>query len=298
MIAKIDERQRRKPILLKVGDAECEIWPDNGGSIARWTIAGQNMFRAANTDALTDALPTGMASFPLVPYSNRIGFGQFEWEGKNVQLELNAPPEPHSLHGTGWMAIWGVKAVSANTVVLYHDHQANHYWPWNFTAEQHITISDCGLTIKMVADNLSDQLAPLAIGHHPSFDSDGATLSFHANAVWRNGDDGLPDFAETPQNAFDFMNDAPVTGRILDNGYAGWDGKASIRWDDRLLHLDIVSNMRAAVVYIPQGKSYFCFEPVPHINNALNLPGQAPAMPSMAPGESFSAQIDFRGKAT
>jgi aldose 1-epimerase len=77
------------PIILRAGNAECEIWPDQGGSIAHWTINGQNMFRAANPDAARDVLPLGMASFPLVPYSNRIGFGRFDWDGNSVQLEPN-----------------------------------------------------------------------------------------------------------------------------------------------------------------------------------------------------------------
>jgi hypothetical protein len=36
---------------------------------------------------------------------------------------------------------------------------------------------------------------------------------------------------------------------------------------------------------------------VPHINNALNLPGYEPAMPIVAPGGIFSARIRFRALA-
>lgn len=293
MVDRSTEPASDPPVVLRNGDAECEIWPDKGGSIARWAIAGQNMFRATAPSVRADALPTGMASFPLVPYSNRIGFGRFHWNGKTVTLKLNAPPEPHALHGTGWVGIWNVTELTENTVVLCYEHHSDEYWPWHFSAEQHISLTDNGLTIDMIARNLSDRLAPLAFGHHPAFDSEGATLAFNASGVWLSGDDGLPAVSGTPKNVFDFTHGGRVTGRMLDNGYAGWDGKANIRWDNRPLELAIISDMRDAVVYIPDGACHFCFEPVPHIINALNLPGQYPAMPSVAPGSSVASNIQF-----
>ena len=54
--------------------------------------------------------------------------------------------------------------------------------------------------------------------------------------------------------------------------------------------------LAAAVVYIPAGADYFCFEPVPHIVNALNLPGHAPAMPLVLPGEVFTASITLAAR--
>jgi aldose 1-epimerase len=50
----------------------------------------------------------------------------------------------------------------------------------------------------------------------------------------------------------------------------------------------------SAVVYIRNGADGFCFEPVPHLNNALNLPDWEPAMPIVGPGEKFSASVRFR----
>jgi galactose mutarotase-like enzyme len=41
----------------------------------------------------------------------------------------------------------------------------------------------------------------------------------------------------------------------------------------------------------------FCFEPVAHINDALNRPGNDHAMPLIGPGQSFTATIRFRAVA-
>lgn len=256
-------------------------------------IGGQEMFRRSSASAASHKLPLGMASFPLVPYSNRIGFGRFDWSGREVRLTPNFPPEPHAIHGTGWTTAWTAEPIGADALILRHSHTADENWPWSFEAEQHITLSPKALTLRLVVRNQSDQMVPLAFGHHPYFDSDGATLSFQAEQVWRTGSDGLPGQAEAPNGVFDFTNGEPVQGRVLDDGFAGWDGKAQICWNNRPFGLEIEADLRAAVVYVPEGEDYFCFEPVPHIINALNLPGHRPQMPLVAPGASFEAHIRF-----
>jgi aldose 1-epimerase len=234
-----------------------------------------------------------MASFPLVPYSNRIGFARFDWADQTVLLQANFSPEPHSIHGTGWTSAWEAERLGPGTVILRLVHHANADWYWPFEAEQRITLSANALEIRLIARNRSDQKVPLAIGHHPYFDSKGATLFFNARQVWHTGADGLPAFASAPQGDLDFANHQAVQGRILDNGYAGWDGKARIHWQDRPLQLDIAADMQAAVVYVPQDQQYFCFEPVPHIINALNLPEHSPQMPLVEPGACYETQIVF-----
>jgi aldose 1-epimerase len=278
---------------LRAGDALCEIWPDAGGSIGRWMISGQEMFRRYDAHNATQPPSLGMASFPLVPYSNRIGFGRFDWGGREFHLTPNFSPEPHAIHGTGWRAAWQTEQLSADAIILRHRQYADGNWPWSFEAEQHIMLSHDALMLRLVVHNLCDQIVPLAFGHHPYFDSAGATLSFAASQLWPTGNDGLPSHAEVPTGMFDFRSGAPVCGRIVDNGFAGWDGKAQIHWDDRPFGLEIHADMQAAVVYVPDGEDYFCFEPVPHIINALNLPDATPPMPLVAPGSHFEAHIRF-----
>jgi aldose 1-epimerase len=288
----------KNTVILCAGSAEFEIWPAAGGSITRWTIDGQEMFRRTTAETLSESAPSplSLASFPLVPYSNRIGFGRFEWDGEPVQLAANFLPEPHSIHGTGWTTQWEAEQLSDSEIILHLAHEPNAHWPWRFKAEQHLSLSAETLSIKLMASNLSDQSVPLAFGHHPYFDKQGATLFFNADSIWRTGDDGLPASAEALQGNYDFANGNPVQGRALDNGFAGWDGKAFVRWEGRPLKLEIEADMAAAVVYVPDREDYFCFEPVPHIINALNLPGQQPPMPVVAPGSSYEAQIRFVAK--
>jgi aldose 1-epimerase len=284
-------------ITIRDGDSHCLIAPEQGAGIMAWSIGAQDMLRRADSAAIASNDPLRYASFPLVPYSNRIGYGQFDWLGLSMQIRPNFAPEPHAIHGTGWKRPWQVAHADARSCELLLDFEANEDWHWSFTASQHVEVRESNLRLTLSATNRSDIAVPLAFGHHPYFDSQGATLTFKAEQIWQSGSDGLPSYAEAPSGAYDFGNGDPVAGRALDNGYSGWDGKAQIRWQDRPLMLDVVSDMTAAVVFVPEGESYFCFEPVPHIINALNLQDHAPQMPVIAPGETFKAFIDFAAMA-
>jgi aldose 1-epimerase len=232
-----------------------------------------------------------MASFPLVPFSNRIGNALFIWKGREIQITPNFAPEPHAIHGTGWKQAWTIAERSDAYCVLKLKHEADARWPWPFEATQRFTLSAGMLELKLIATNLSDEPAPLAFGHHPYFDMDGAHLTFTAARVLMSGEDAMPYEAITPNGAFDFSTNCKVAGRSIDHCYAGWDGKTRIHWTGRQLALEITADMEAAVVYVPKDGNAFCFEPVPHVNNALNLPGELPTMPIVAPGEYFTATI-------
>lgn len=278
------------------GDECCTIYPELGGSIGSWTIAGQPMLRSASDTAIADGTMLCMATFPLVPYSNRIGNGTFNWHGQPIKLRRNFAPEPHAIHGVGWQRPWSVIKHSESAVTLRYSHGSDASWPWPFEAEQHISVAGHQLTIILQAHNNATVPVPLAFGHHPYFDAAGATLRFSADAVWMSGMDALPTKAQPPDFRFDFRNGAPVEGRDIDHCYSGVSGPARITWADRPFALEITSapQLEAAVVYIPKYGDAFCFEPVPHINNALNLPGHTPAMPIVAAGETFETMITFR----
>jgi aldose 1-epimerase len=283
-------------LTISCGDAICTVHPELGGSLGSWMVAGQPMLRSASASAIADGNLLGMATFPLVPYSNRIGDGTFLWDGQTIQLAKNFAPEPHAIHGVGWQRAWLVADHGADTVTLTLSHLGDESWPWPFEAEQRIIVSARQLDLILAVRNLANHAAPLAFGHHPYFDQANATLHFAADTVWLSGDDGLPTTPIAPSYRFDFNDGALVEGRDIDRCYAGISGAAQVTWADRPLALEIASSpqLNAAVVYIPKDGDAFCFEPVPHVNNALNLPSAVPAMPVITAGDSFQTKITLR----
>jgi aldose 1-epimerase len=278
------------------GTDHCELLPNVGGSIGGWTVQGQPMLRPASADRIAARDAFGMGSFPLVPYSNRIANGRFEWDGNIVTLARNFPPEPHAIHGVGFQRPWHVQERSADSALLALHHRPDASWPWSFEASQRITIADGILTLHLSAINLEPHPVPLAFGHHPYFPQPGAYLSFRAQRVWLIGEDGLPSLSVKPTGKFDYGQATPVEPGDVDHCFTGWSGPAYISWREKPLALEIKHSreLSSAVVYIRNKAEGFCFEPVPHINNALNMRGQEPAMPIVAPGETFGASIRFR----
>jgi aldose 1-epimerase len=278
------------------GNANCSVHAHIGGSISSWIVDGQHMLHSARAASIAAGNAFGMSSFPLVPYSNRIGNGRFIWDGERHTLALNSPPEPHAIHGVGFTRRWAVTAHSETSLTLALDHHGDQEWPWPFAAEQSYTISDDSLTMTMRARNLATMPVPLAFGHHPYFDQEGAQLTFDAGRVWMAGRDNLPIIVTIPKGNFDFSSPSFVRDHEVDHCFADWNRTARITWKGRAHALEINASptLPAAVVYIPKDGAAFCCEPVPHINNALNLAGHEPAMPVIAPGDAFEAQIVMR----
>lgn len=283
-------------LTLTRGAARCDILPHLGGSIAAWSVSGQEMLRAASESGVAARDPYATAGFPLVPYSNRIGQGSFEWHGNLVTLARNFPPEPHAIHGVGFERPWQVRTRSRDSVLLSLRHRPDSGWPWAFEARQCLTLTDDLLILELNAVNLESQAVPLSFGYHPYFPCGGARLTFHAQGVWLLGDHGLPSELVKPDGQFDFSAGLSVENADIDHCFSGWNGVAIISWPDKAQALGISASRElcSAVVYSRRGLGAFCFEPVAHINNALNRRDREWPMPLIEPGESFIASIRFR----
>jgi aldose 1-epimerase len=280
-------------LTLTSGDARLALVPEAGGAIAAWRVGGQPLFHESGVAPGPDWDPLAMASFPLVPFSNRIGGGRFRWDGAEYHLPPSVLRDRHSIHGVGWRRTWQVVEAAPDRAVLRLDHDGDGDWPWPFVAEQRFHLTAGGLDVRMTATSGADIAVPLAFGMHPYFDAAGAQLDFAAAHIWRAAHDGLPLHAQTPGPAEDFGGGLAVAATDLDNGYDGWTGLARIAWEGRRVELLISSDLPCAVVYTPPGAGYFCFEPVPHSNNVLNLGGRGQAMPVAAPGETIAARVRF-----
>ncbi len=277
-------------LTISSGSSVATIAPGIGGSIASWHVDGQPMLRSAAKGA-KDARE--MASFPLVPYSNRIADARFGWDGDVHRLTADKEAAPHAIHGVGMAMPWSVEVAEADTVALLLEYDGQGNWPFAFEAEQRFTVADDVLTIELWVTNTEERAVPLAFGHHPYFDARGAVLRFAASDVWANDAAGLPAEAMAPRGDFDFTSGAAVEGRSVDNGYGGWNGRATILWADRDLALDIEASaeLPVAVVYCPQDGGAFCFEPVPHMTDAINRKRCVAPMPVIEPGETYEAVI-------
>ena len=88
-----------------------------------------------------------------------------------------------------------------------------------------------------------------------------------------------PDADEPPHvpapPAWQFGVTYPLPETIVNHAFTGWSGQAAVVWPKRRLSLNIAADTDYYVLYTPRGEDFFCFEPVDHPINAMNLAGGA-----------------------
>jgi len=279
-------------ITLSAGALELAVNPSVGGSISslEWIDGGARtpVLRKCNNchENVLEA-----ASFPLVPYVNRIRAGHFRFRERDVRLAPNMAGDPSPLHGQGWIGAWRVEKQNAAEATLSFDHPTGE-WPWAYRAEQHFALDEAGLTLRLTCRNLSDEPMPCGLGQHPYFNCGPDTrLDTMVTHAWTIDEHVLPVEKVPASGRFD-LGDRAVCGQDLDHGFGGWGGTA--RMTEPSWPFDIVMSSpdaRFFQLYSPASGGIFVAEPVSHANAALNAPEEEwpeLGMRVLEPGEAMS----------
>ena len=273
-----------------------ELSPSIGGSIFafEWIdeSASKPILRKCNkrSENVLDA-----ASFPLVPYVNRVRGGRFTFRGRDVCLRPNMPGDPSPLHGQGWLNAWQVDESSGSTAVLSFRHDAGE-WPWDYEARQTFVLDECGLSLRLACRNLSAESMPCGLGFHPYYPCGPKTrIDTRVTHAWTIDEHVLPVEKVPAEGRYD-LHDRLVCGQGLDNGWGGWGGAARLSDPVWPYALEMSSpEARFFQLYSPTSGGIFVAEPVTHANAALNAPEEQWrefGMRVLEPGEEMS--LDMR----
>ena len=176
---------------LHAGALRLALRPDLGGCIAGLWHRETPILRSVEPVELATAWPSGC--YPLVPYSNRIGYARFRWKGHDFTTRPNYGESPHSIHGVGWMRPWERVSSSAVEVVLRYRHAADADWPFAFEASQYFTLTPQSLHVEMVVTNLAEVAQPVGLGWHPYFPKRARSrLHIELAERWDGDATGLP----------------------------------------------------------------------------------------------------------
>lgn len=283
------------------GSLECTLCPQRGGVVARLAWHGADgtidLLRPASDWALRHGSANDMGCFPLVPFSNRIGGGQFSYDGRQVRLPLDGDGNPHVIHGHGWRASWTVEDASASAVRMVFRHAADA-WPWRYRATQTVVLEEDGASLTLSLVNEDDTPMPAGIGLHPYFPKPpGTRLTARVDGVWLNGPTILPVERVAVPSRWAFADGIVMDRTVLDNGFTGWDGAAALDWPtlDRRLSIETEGPFGHLIVYAPPGEGYLCVEPVSHMTDAVNHPEQTDTgLRRLEPGEELSGTMRLR----
>ena len=260
-------------LFLASGALRLALAPKVGGSIAHFVFSdGAQQYPVLRGTEGVPPTVLDAASFPLVPYSNRIRGGRFTFRGREVSIAPNMAPDPSPLHGQGWLRSWQVESADDRSAVLVMRHEAEE-WPWSYSARQDFALDEEGLTISLGCRNLSREPMPCGLGQHPYFHCSPETrLDTQVEGAWTIDAKVLPVERVPATGRYD-LKDRLVCGQDLDHGFDGWGGVARMRTPGVPFRIEMSSpTARRFQLYSPLAGGIFVAEPVTHTNAALNAP--------------------------
>jgi aldose 1-epimerase len=268
-------------LTLSTPGSTLSIDPALGGALLGWRWKSHEILRPMPEESRQAGLVEHSASWPLVPWSNRIARGRFTWLGREYQLPTSAQ-DPHAIHGIGWRRAWQVVACEPNSpsaarAHLALAHAADASWPFSFRAEQHITLHQqeerATLELRLSVTNLDAIPMPAGLGAHPYFARHAGTeLCFRAHSAWEHDEQRLPTrLAPTPPE-LDFTQARRIHHAPFDRAFVGWDRPALLIDRERGYQVRIEADplFSRLIVYVPPDEDYLAIEPVSHDTDAIN----------------------------
>lgn len=261
------------------------LTPDIGASLVNWTAkhTGQALLRHSDAAALAAGTPRRLGCYPLVPWSNRIGEGGFARPDGWQALPPNTEHDPYPIHGSAWQHGWHVEHHSEQRARLTLETQV----PFAYRATLEVTLHEGCLNLALEVTALGEVANWFGLGLHPYFPRHAQTrLQAAAQHVWLAEQDQLPSHLAPLPDDWQFEPMGPLPARTVDHGFGGWTGHCIIEQPGYRLHCS-ASGTEHFLLFCPEGKDFFCFEPVSHPVNAHHLPGR-PGLRLLQPGQGMS----------
>ena len=287
---------------LRAGELVATLAPGVGGAIANFYSqrGGQRQHWLRPADAPNPATPWTMASYPLVPYANRIRDGRSSYGPRPLQLPANYPDSKHAIHGTAWQQPWLVLAQGADHATLALDSPADD-WPYAFRAVQQFTLdAQAGLTVVLSVTNTDTVEMPVGLGHHPYLPHRAGTrLTTSVQAMWGGDAEVMPTTLQTPEFLDTLRNGVVLDTLDLDNNFTGWNQHARVDWPDTgtALVMTAQAPFDYFVLYCPKGADMFCIEPVSNCTDWMNLAQQGQGAVGgqlLAPGATLHTSMGLQ----
>jgi aldose 1-epimerase len=291
-----------KPVIsIAAGALHLDLAPGVGGSIARFYSKdkGQNVewMRPAGMEAIEQADPQMMASFPLVPFSGRVRDGRFVFAGRHISLARNFGNSPHAIHGNAWKLPWKITAHEAASASLVLEHERGD-WPFAYRAEQHFLLTPRSLEIELIVANTDAAAMPVGIGQHPYFPYTPAmTVQAEVAQMWEAEHD-MPVRLSRNDTVEGLARGLKMAAVTMDNNFIGWKRVATLRWPEtgRRLRMTAQPPLSYLVVYTPPSRDFLCVEPVSNTVDWLNLgdlESEHIGGAILSPGASLSGRVRY-----
>ncbi|MCL6707871.1 aldose 1-epimerase [Pseudomonas sp. R2.Fl] len=261
-----------------------------GGALAGLTFDGIDLLVPAGGPR------SDMASFPLVPFGNRLEFNRFTLSGRTFRFAPNAA-DPLYLHGDGWLKTWAVEMVGEDAAQLSLRQQPDGLTPYDYTARQRISIGGDAVWIELSVRNEAETALPFGLGHHPFFRrTPGVRVTAAVGTFFNEREGHLPGEEAAVPADLDLPAGTTLPRRFFNNAFSGWDGKAEILWPELGITATIDTSPAhdVAMLYAPADREdFFCFEPMTHLPNGHHRPDLG-GLKILRQGEEMRSRMTIR----
>ena len=260
-----------------------------------------------------DRRASGSGNPILFPFPGRLGGTEFIYAGRTYALEAG-DGRGNAIHGFVHTQPWRVVDQTAASVkgefhALADDASLCQRWPADFRIRATYTISASTLTLDLFVDNPGDVPCPFGLGLHPYFRvplgggiADECVVQVPARKVWQL-DEMLPTGEQSPTEELGPLpSGMPFSEMQFDHVFTDVEtqnGRGVARVVDlgsqRTLSITFDEAFRECVVYNPPHREAVCIEPQTCVPDAYRLSemGHDTGLRVLAPGESFSARVEF-----
>lgn len=295
-------------ITLESDRLRLDILPELGGGVARLDLHHPAKGTLSPWRPAPDAPAsfTALASYSLVPWSNRIDGAILRHQGREHPLRADWR-DGTAIHGDAKHRPWRVLDRSPRSVRLAVDAASPEHrnFPWAYRAAIRYEVRGGTLLTALSVTNLDQVAFPAGLGFHPFWQRRLAAAGGERSgeAVVR-----LPVAGRYPCERIMPVGPAvrdevverlasgtTLEGLDLDDVFSGFSGQAHVEWPGMgvTARCECSPEFSHAVLYSPQtgpDAGCFCLEPVTMVNNGFNLRERGwrgTGVVDVAPGATF-----------
>ena len=255
----------------------------------------------------------------LFPFPNRVRGGEYTFEGKTFQLDINETARGNHIHGLVARLPWQVEGVGAGdaegawhraVIDLAQFPEAMRQYPFPCQVRVITRLLDGVLSQETTVTNTGQTALPMGYGTHPWFPAriDGAPrelteVDIPASGYWKL-ENLVPTGRVLPVDGnrqFDLREWQPLNGYAYDDVFTqlirradGWI-EAGIWYPNVAVRIGVAASpeFREWVLFAPTDRDVICLEPYTGTTNAVNLQveGVDAGLVVLGPGDSWTGEI-------
>jgi aldose 1-epimerase len=247
---------------------------------------------------------------PILMPPNRIHKGQFQFDGRNYQLDITQPATGNHIHGVVRQQPWIVTQAGENeagqlfitsVLKLAEDEHVQRQYPHALELEITYTLDGGKLVHSLKATNNGDTQAPFGYGLHTWFLLDGEPeswkLQLPVEGVWELDEACVPTGLIGPLDRYDaLIEGVSLQGHNMDTVFQIGDNPCvAILSKDQVEIRYSGSELFKQWVIFTKGEAhdFICLEPYTWVTNAPNIdqPAEVTGLRGIAPGDTLQLEV-------